>query len=166
MKNWKTTLIGVIGGIGLAVFQLIAKGSLDPQTLIEAATVAGIGILSKDHDVTGGTIVQSAIPLAGAILNEIPETKPNPVLDEIKSIVTGLAANQQAALSSASADPIPQLAEQVSAVKEIVQTSAAQHAEVLSSIAASLNTIASPPATEKVQPAITLNIAPDAGATV
>jgi hypothetical protein len=166
MKNWKTTIVGVIGAAGLAVFQLISTGSLDPKTLIIAAVVAGMGLLAKDHDVTGGTIMQSAIPLASAVLSEIPETKPNPVLDEIKSIVTGLAESQQSALNSAAADPIPQLAEQVNAVKEIVQTSAAQHAEALNSIAASLTTIASPPAAEPAQPAITLNIAPAAAETV
>jgi hypothetical protein len=99
MKNWKTTLTGVLGAVGLCVFQLISAGTLDPKTLIIAAIVAGIGTLAKDHDVTGSTIVQTSLPLAAAVLTNIPKADTSPILSEIHTIVSELAANQAAPIA-------------------------------------------------------------------
>jgi hypothetical protein len=59
MKNWKTTLTGVLGAILYAIFPLFQGGQVAPKDLIIAAAVAGIGALSKDFNVTGGTVMQT-----------------------------------------------------------------------------------------------------------
>lgn len=94
MKNWKTTLLGAIGAVLLCVIQAAGTGTVDPKTLIIAAAIAGMGALAKDHDVTGGTIVQASLPLADAVLTQVEKTNSSPVLSEIHSIVKGIAANQ------------------------------------------------------------------------
>ncbi len=53
MKNWKTTLFGVAAG----VLNLFANGAGWKQVLYSLA-VAGLGILAKDFNVTGGTVHQ------------------------------------------------------------------------------------------------------------
>lgn len=50
MKNWKTTLAGVITGTGIVVLDLFEKGVTDPKTVIVAAGLAFFGYLSKDFD--------------------------------------------------------------------------------------------------------------------
>ena len=45
MKNWKTTLIGVVG----AVLTVMAGGG-DQQSVIQAATMAALGVVAKDFD--------------------------------------------------------------------------------------------------------------------
>jgi len=106
MKNWKTTVAGILGAVGLCVFQLISTGTVDPKTLIVAAVVAGIGALAKDHDVTGGTIVQASLPLANAVLDDMAKTNASPILGEIHSIVSSIAANQVVP-AAAGASPAP-----------------------------------------------------------
>lgn len=60
MKNYKTTVLGLIGAIWLAIQPLIATGtfslSRDWKNLVGAAIVAAMGFLVKDFNVTGGTI--------------------------------------------------------------------------------------------------------------
>lgn len=53
MKNWKTTLIGVLLAVAVAVEPLISTGSIDWKAVIIAALIAAFGFLAKDHDVTG-----------------------------------------------------------------------------------------------------------------
>ena len=62
MQNWKTTLVGILGGLavlwGGAIQNRQANPSAPPVTLgtlAPAAVVAILGGLAKDHDVTGGT---------------------------------------------------------------------------------------------------------------
>lgn len=57
-KSWKTTLFGVLGAIVIAVKPIILTGAIDPTSIVLAVCVAAFGYLSKDHDVTGGTIEQ------------------------------------------------------------------------------------------------------------
>ena len=45
MKNWKTTLIGIAG----AVLTVLAGGG-DQQSLVQAATIAALGVVAKDFD--------------------------------------------------------------------------------------------------------------------
>lgn len=55
MKNWKTTLFGLILTAGAFLAQNTTGTS---QTIGKAITLigtAGIGFSAKDHDVTGGT---------------------------------------------------------------------------------------------------------------
>jgi hypothetical protein len=61
MKNWKTTLVGVLGAIFYAIFPLFQGGPISGKDLIIAGAVAGIGALSKDFNVTGGTVVQGVL---------------------------------------------------------------------------------------------------------
>jgi len=58
MKNtsWKTTLIGAILAIVIAVQPLIATGTIDWKAVIVAALIAGLGFVAKDSNVTGGTV--------------------------------------------------------------------------------------------------------------
>lgn len=53
MKNWKTTLTGVIGAVALALEKVISTGTMDERTLIMCAIVAALGFIGKDFNVTG-----------------------------------------------------------------------------------------------------------------
>lgn len=50
MKNWQTTLAGIIGGLGIA-----ANAGFTRESIIQAATVIVLGFVAKDRNVTGGT---------------------------------------------------------------------------------------------------------------
>jgi hypothetical protein len=54
-KSWKTTVLGAILAVGIAVQPIIATGKIDWKQVAIAAFVAAIGYFSKDADVTGGT---------------------------------------------------------------------------------------------------------------
>lgn len=65
MKNWKTTLVGIIGlitlFIGLVLVYLGKVTLTDLGTFLTPVSVflgAIVAILAKDGDVTGGTRVQ------------------------------------------------------------------------------------------------------------
>lgn len=53
MKNWKTTVAGVIGGLAFIINSVF--GLQMPTEAILATTVFVIGLFAKDSDVTGGT---------------------------------------------------------------------------------------------------------------
>lgn len=93
MKNWKTTLIGVGSAVLIVIVHLIAVGTVDPNTLLVAGSIAAIGAFAKDHDVTGGTIVQSSLPLATAVLGQLEKTNSSPVLDDIHQVLTSIEKN-------------------------------------------------------------------------
>ena len=58
MKNWKTTLIGVGAGIAYILSKVLSH-TFDAATDISiAAGMAGLGIVAKDHNVTGGSTQQ------------------------------------------------------------------------------------------------------------
>ncbi len=61
--NNKTTIMGIIGAIWLTVQPIISNGnfdfSRDWKNLVGAVIVALIGYFAKDHDVTGGTTVNT-----------------------------------------------------------------------------------------------------------
>ncbi len=67
MKNWKTTLAGLIAGLPVMADALITAyqaGAFTGKT--GAQLVLGIGLvlfgaLAKDHNVTGGTIQQGPV---------------------------------------------------------------------------------------------------------
>ena len=52
--NWKTTVVGILGGAMLVITQLIAQLDSDPETIfimarfIEGLTLMGLGGLAKD----------------------------------------------------------------------------------------------------------------------
>lgn len=56
MKNWKTTVAGIIGGLAFIVNSVF--GLQIPTDAILATTVFLIGLFAKDSNVTGGTTQQ------------------------------------------------------------------------------------------------------------
>jgi hypothetical protein len=56
VKNWRTTLIGCMGAIAYSLEDALSKGTIDRKTLILAAVIAALGFISKDFNVTGGTV--------------------------------------------------------------------------------------------------------------
>lgn len=62
MKNWKTTLIGVITGVYLLISPRLAGDKTQPPitagNVIPAALAIALGYYAKDKDVTGGTTRQ------------------------------------------------------------------------------------------------------------
>lgn len=59
MKNWKTTVSGIIAiviALAGAAQALISGGAVD-WTAVISAIIAGVGLISaKDNNVTGGTV--------------------------------------------------------------------------------------------------------------
>jgi hypothetical protein len=55
LTNWKTTLIGALLAIVVAIQPLITTGSIEWSQVILAALIALLGFLAKDFDVTGGS---------------------------------------------------------------------------------------------------------------
>ena len=53
MKNWKTTVVGVIIAIVIAVSPILETGTIVWKDIILAAIIAAFGYFAKDHDVTG-----------------------------------------------------------------------------------------------------------------
>ena len=52
-KSWRTTLIGALLAISVAVQPLIETGVMDYRRLVLAALIALFGVLSKDAGVSG-----------------------------------------------------------------------------------------------------------------
>jgi hypothetical protein len=61
--NNKTTIIGIIGALWLAIQPIISNGtfnfSTDWKNLIGAVIVAALGYFAKDYNTTGGTVLNS-----------------------------------------------------------------------------------------------------------
>jgi hypothetical protein len=76
MKNWKTTLIGCVGAIWIAIQPIIATGefdfSKDWKNLIGAAFVAGFSFVVKDFNVTGGDVIND--PNVASVVKESAKT--------------------------------------------------------------------------------------------
>lgn len=57
MKNYKTTIIGALGAIWIAIQPIITTGTFDLgkdwKNLVGAAIVAGLGFAAKDFDISG-----------------------------------------------------------------------------------------------------------------
>lgn len=62
MKNWKTTLFGVIGGLA-TLFGPHLQGGAGPAVTIGNVVTAGalilLGLVAKDSNVTGGSVAQT-----------------------------------------------------------------------------------------------------------
>jgi hypothetical protein len=52
--SWKTTLVGCILAVFIAVAPLISTGSLDWKAIVAAVLIAIGSYLQKDNNVTGG----------------------------------------------------------------------------------------------------------------
>ena len=53
--SWKTTVIGLILAVIVAVQPLISTGEIDWKQVVIAALIAALSFVMKDADVTGGT---------------------------------------------------------------------------------------------------------------
>lgn len=64
MKNWKTTIAGLVTGVPIAIDALITAfqaGAFTGKSGVQLVAAIGIillGLVTKDHDVTGGTVKQ------------------------------------------------------------------------------------------------------------
>lgn len=58
MKNWKTTLIGLLTAILNAVLPIVNNGQIQPRDIAVSAGIAALGYFSKDFNVTGGDVDQ------------------------------------------------------------------------------------------------------------
>lgn len=56
MKNWKTTVTGVLGLLTL-IWKCFTAGAVAPEDFAAGSVAIGL-ILAKDSNVTGGTVVQ------------------------------------------------------------------------------------------------------------
>ena len=53
MKSWKTTLVGAITAVVVALYPIVMSGTFEWKNVIAGAVIALFGYLAKDHDVTG-----------------------------------------------------------------------------------------------------------------
>lgn len=62
MKNWKTSLAGILGAVFMMVGPRLAGDKTQPPitlgNTIPAIAMAALGIVAKDKNVTGGTTPQ------------------------------------------------------------------------------------------------------------
>lgn len=76
MKNYKTTIVALLGAIWLAVQPIISNGSFswsaDWKSLLGAIFVAAFGFVAKDFNVTGGNVLND--PNSAAVAKEATTT--------------------------------------------------------------------------------------------
>ncbi len=48
MKDWKTTLTGIVGGIAVAILPLLQQGHFTLESLLTGAAIGLLGVLAKD----------------------------------------------------------------------------------------------------------------------
>lgn len=60
--SWKTTVVGLVLAIFVAVEPLLSGETLNWKSLVLAALIAGLTYLAKDYNVTGGTIDNGKLP--------------------------------------------------------------------------------------------------------
>lgn len=58
MKNWKTTLLGILTAACYLGFKVLTHVPLTGEDLMLAGGFIGLGAVSKDHNVTGGSTPQ------------------------------------------------------------------------------------------------------------
>jgi hypothetical protein len=54
-KNWKTTAIGIVTAICYMGYKILAKETITGEDITLALGLIGLGYMTKDKDVTGGT---------------------------------------------------------------------------------------------------------------
>lgn len=72
MKNWKTTLTGILGAVATALIPVIQGKGFELEYILIAAVVATLGVVSKDYDTTG----------AGAGAQKIPDSYSDEIFQE------------------------------------------------------------------------------------
>lgn len=59
MKNWKTTVCGLVGAIGTYLVTVTEPEWISVVgKILVGLSVAGLGLFAKDNNVTGGTVQQ------------------------------------------------------------------------------------------------------------
>lgn len=53
MKNWKTTLTGILGAVATALIPVLQERRFELEYILIAAVIATLGVVSKDYDTTG-----------------------------------------------------------------------------------------------------------------
>jgi hypothetical protein len=48
MKEWKTTLAGVIGGVAVTLLPILQSGKFSWQALLTGAAIGVLGVLARD----------------------------------------------------------------------------------------------------------------------
>lgn len=90
-SSWKTTLAGIISGLGVGVDALITafqQGAFNGKTGAQLAVAIGLvllGVFSKDVNVTGGTVVNTennAAVVTESSKVTVPPEVPQPVITE------------------------------------------------------------------------------------
>lgn len=51
MKNWKTTILGALAAIIIAIQPLIETGEINWKSVVIAAAIAALGYFAKDKEV-------------------------------------------------------------------------------------------------------------------
>ena len=75
-KNWRTTLTGLLTGVGIILYPLIVSGTPITLAHIGAAIATTVyGMISKDANVTGGTIPATPEAEARTTTPASPEAK-------------------------------------------------------------------------------------------
>lgn len=77
MKNWKTTLIGILTGGGISIDAIVRQGFTEGwhQALIGLA-IALLGLYAKDHNVSGSVQKASDEGTEGGVGNRPDDRKP------------------------------------------------------------------------------------------
>lgn len=57
-KSWKTTVVGIVFGTLMIALPIIQSQPLTPSNIVSALGIALLGFLTKQYNVTGGTIQQ------------------------------------------------------------------------------------------------------------
>lgn len=53
MRNWKTALLGLVGGIVFTAESLVREGEFSWAGLFKGVVILAIGMFAKDYNVTG-----------------------------------------------------------------------------------------------------------------
>ena len=80
-KSWKTTAIG-IASIAYGSYQAYMghagfTGAIHDPTVVGSFILGLLGLFSKDHNVTGGSVGQPSTPVALAAANQAPASGVN-----------------------------------------------------------------------------------------
>ena len=53
MRNWLTTLVGLIAAVANALVPLVQQGDVSAQTLVQSAGIAALSFFAKAFNVSG-----------------------------------------------------------------------------------------------------------------
>lgn len=53
MKNWKTTLTGLLGAIAVSLIPVIQGHGFEAEAIVTGVALGILGFIAKDYDTTG-----------------------------------------------------------------------------------------------------------------